>query len=185
MNRVRLCSSSPTRAKLLQRLGVPFIQSSVEFDEDNLRYDDARAFIYHASKGKLEEAKKLYGLDLPLLTADTVVVGSGAEILRKAKDEDDAFRILHTISGSEIAIVSCVHLNSKKRLFVDISATHYLFDKFDESDLKHYIDSGEWRGKAGACMVEGFCKKYIKSVRGLESTAMGLQVEIIIPWIGE
>jgi septum formation protein len=32
-------------------------------------------------------------------------------------------------------------------------------------------------------MVEGFCKKYIKEVRGLESTAMGLQVEKILSWI--
>ncbi len=31
--------------------------------------------------------------------------------------------------------------------------------------------------KAGAIMVEGFCKPYIKSVVGYESTAMGLCVE--------
>jgi septum formation protein len=34
-------------------------------------------------------------------------------------------------------------------------------------------------------MVEGFCKPYIREVRGLESTAMGLQVEILRPWIEE
>ena len=184
MQKIRLCSTSPTRAKLLKKFAVPFEQVEIEFDEDSLEYSDGRAFIYHASKGKLAEAESRYGLDMPLLTADTVVVGSGGEILRKAKDENDAIRILQSISGSEIAIISCVHLKSKDRLFVDISATHYLFERFEESDLKKYIESGEWRGKAGACMVEGFCKKYIKSVRGLESTAMGLQVEVIMPWIG-
>ena len=150
-----------------------------------MEYSEARAFIYNASKGKLEEAEKLYGLDLPLLTADTVVVGSDGEILRKAKNENDALRILQTISGAEIAIISCVHLKSKEKLFIDISATHYMFDRFDDDRMQEYISSGEWRGKAGACMVEGFCKKYIKSVRGLESTAMGLQIEVIMPWIGE
>ena len=40
-----------------------------------------------------------------------------------------------------------------------------------------YINSGECFGKAGAIMVEGFCKPYIKSVKGYESTAMGLCVE--------
>ncbi|NPA87509.1 MAG: septum formation inhibitor Maf, partial [Epsilonproteobacteria bacterium] len=30
---------------------------------------------------------------------------------------------------------------------------------------------------------EGFCKRYIKEVRGLESTAMGLQVEVLKPWL--
>jgi len=32
-------------------------------------------------------------------------------------------------------------------------------------------------------MVEGFCKKYIKEVIGLESTAMGLQAEKLMPWL--
>jgi septum formation protein len=67
---------------------------------------------------------------------------------------------------------------------VDISATHYKFAKFDEDDLQRYLDSNLWQGKAGACMVEGFCKPYIREVRGLESTAMGLQVEILLPWLG-
>jgi len=38
-------------------------------------------------------------------------------------------------------------------------------------------------GKAGACMVEGFCKKYIVKSEGLESCAMGLSVEKILPFL--
>ena len=38
-------------------------------------------------------------------------------------------------------------------------------------------------GKAGAIMVEGFCKPYIKSVDGYESTAMGLCVEKLLPYL--
>jgi len=68
---------------------------------------------------------------------------------------------------------------SKTMKIVDISTTEYLFDAFDLDDIEAYIASGEWRGKAGACMVEGFCKKYIKSVKGHESTAMGLNTELL------
>ena len=32
-------------------------------------------------------------------------------------------------------------------------------------------------------MVEGFCKPYIKSVKGFESTAMGLSIEKLIPFL--
>ena len=46
----------------------------------------------------------------------------------------------------------------------------------------NYLNSGECFGKAGAIMVEGFCKPYIKSVKGLESTAMGLSIEKLIPY---
>jgi len=69
--------------------------------------------------------------------------------------------------------------HAKDKKIVDISRTDYIFDDFDADDLEAYLESGEWRGKAGACMVEGFCKPYIKEVRGYESTAMGLSVEVL------
>ena len=66
---------------------------------------------------------------------------------------------------------------------LDISSTDYLFNDFNMDDLERYLDSGEWRGKAGACMVEGFCKPYIKEVKGIESCAMGLSVEVLKPFL--
>jgi septum formation protein len=69
--------------------------------------------------------------------------------------------------------------HAKEQKIVDISATNYYFHPFDLDDVAAYLDSGDWRGKAGACMVEGFCQKYIKEVRGNESTAMGLNTEIL------
>ncbi|WP_456433937.1 septum formation inhibitor Maf [Nitratifractor sp.] len=181
---IRLCSSSETRAKLLREAGIAFIQSPVDFDEERLAIDDARTFVYHAAKGKLEAARERYGLEIPILVADTVVAGPAGEILRKAADPEEAERILRLLSGNEIAILSCAWLLRERLSFVDLSATHYRFAPFDEEDLERYIAGGEWRGKAGACMVEGFCKPYIRDVRGLESTAMGLQVEVLRPWIG-
>ena len=68
---------------------------------------------------------------------------------------------------------------SPQKKIIDISQTDYVFDNFNQDALDAYLDSGEWRGKAGACMVEGFCKSYIKEVRGFESTAMGLSVEVL------
>jgi septum formation protein len=90
---------------------------------------------------------------------------------------------LNIQSASTISIISSLQFRTKDFLLVDTSATHYHFDTFVEEDLEAYLDSGLWRGKAGGCMVEGFCKKYIKSVDGFESTAMGLQVEVLLPWI--
>ena len=182
MRKIRLCSNSPTRAKILKEYGVEFIQSKVEFDEDSLTYKEPRAFVYYASLGKLNAAKEKFGLDTPILTADTVVVAKG-EILRKAKDKDDARKALLAQSNSSVSIITSLHLQSKEFYFTDLSSTTYRFFEFDKKDLEEYLDSNEWKGKAGACMVEGFCKKYIKSVRGFESCAKGLTVEKILPWI--
>ena len=178
-----LCSSSESRALLLNKFGIDFIQKSPEYDEEQISTTIAQDFVYIASKGKMVAAVKEFGLDIPLLCADSVIMAEDGMILRKPKDEADARRILKIQSGSKISIVSSLHFKSKDFLLVDTSATQYHFAPFEETDLEAYLASGLWRGKAGGCMVEGFCKKYIKSVEGYESTAMGLQVEVLLPWI--
>jgi len=178
-----LCSSSESRALLLNKFGVDFIQKSPDYNEDQITTTIAKDFVYIASKGKLESAVREFGLEMPLLCADSVIVASDGTILRKAKNIEDARRILSIQSGSIISIISSLHFKTKDLLLVDTSATHYHFTKFEEEDLEAYLESGLWQGKAGGCMVEGFCKKYIKSVDGYESTAMGLQVEVLLPWL--
>ena len=180
---LRLCSTSPTRAKLLDSFAIEYIQSKIEFDEESIKSNSAKSFVYSVIKGKLNSALNIYDLTLPILVADTVIATKKGKILRKAKNKSEAKEILLEQSGSEIAIITASILKSKKLEFIDISATHYLFKKFDEEDLQNYLDSNEWQGKAGACMVEGFCKKYIRKVIGLESNAMGLPVEKIKPWL--
>ena len=178
-----LCSASPSRAMLLKKAGIPFEQKPVVFDEEAIGARRAEAFVYQASRGKMAAAQAQWGLGKALLTADSVVTDAEGAILRKARDTDEARKTLLRLSGSVCAIVSSVHFQTSRFLFVDTSATHYRFDPFDPTDLDSYLKSGEWEGKAGACMVEGFCKPYIREVKGLESTAMGLQVEHLLPWL--
>lgn len=180
---IRLCSSSQTRAMLLEEAKIDFIQESVEFDEECVVASSPKNFVYQATLGKYEANLKAFGYEeYPLLVADTVVTSQG-HILRKARCEDDARNILMTQSGNITSIITCMIYHAKEKKIIDISQTDYIFDDFNQNDLEKYLESGEWRGKAGACMVEGFCKPYIKDVKGYESTAMGLCVEVLKSFI--
>lgn len=174
---IRLGSNSPTRAKILREHNIDFVQNGGTFDEDSITTTDPKSFVYQATLGKYNELIKKYGWeDMPLLVADSVVTSNG-ELLRKAKNEEDARRMLELQSGSETSVITCMIYKSKVKEFIDISITTYKFSEFKKEDIKSYIKSGECFGKAGAIMVEGFCKPYIESVKGYESTAMGLFVE--------
>ena len=180
---IRLASSSQTRAMLMRNAGIEFVQESVDFDEDSIVASSPKNFVYQATLGKYETNLKAFGYeDHPLLVADTVVTSQG-KILRKAKCVDDARNILMTQSGNITSIVTCMIYHSKDKKIIDVSQTDYIFQKFDTDSLDRYLESGEWRGKAGACMVEGFCKSYIKEVKGYESTAMGLSVEVLLNFV--
>jgi len=180
---LRLGSNSPTRALILNNFKLDFVQNGGSFDEDSIGTNNPKSFVYEATKGKYEELFSKYGVDdMPLLVADSVVTSQG-QLLRKAKDKDDARRMLELQSGSETSILSCMIYKSKDKELIDISITTYLFDTFKKEDMDAYIQSGECMGKAGAIMVEGFCKPYIKKMTGYESTAMGLCIEKLIPFL--
>ncbi|GAB6074996.1 septum formation inhibitor Maf [Nautilia lithotrophica] len=177
-----LCSSSPTRAKLLKEAGINFIQKSCFFDEESIKTSDPYEFVIIASYGKFKSCLGCFPNE-NIITADTVVT-DGTEILRKAKSKEDARKILLKQSGKEIRIVTSMWVKYNNQIFSRLDETIYEFYDFIEKDLENYLNSGEWQGKAGACMVEGFCKKYIKNVKGYESTAMGLCVEELLKIIG-
>ncbi len=180
---IRLGSNSPTRALILKNFGIDFIQNGGNFDEDSITTQNPKSFCYEATLGKFNELYSIYGCEeYPLLVADSVVT-SNNELLRKAKDEDDARRMLNLQSGSKTSVITCMIYKSKNLKLIDISSTTYIFDKFEDKHIEEYIKSGECFGKAGAIMVEGFCKPYIKEVRGYESTAMGLCVEKLLPYL--
>ena len=180
---IHLASNSTSRALLLKRFNIEFIQQAPEYDEERIETRDAKDFAYIASKGKLESAINEFGLKTPLLTADSVILSACGELLRKPRNVDDAKRILELQSGSSMAIISAMHYKTEDFYLCDVSATYYNFEIFETDDLDEYLESNLWDGKAGGCMVEGFCKKYIKSVYGNESTAMGLNVERLLGWI--
>lgn len=180
---IRLCSQSPSRALLLSRANIDFIQSPVDYDEEQIIASSPKNFVYQATLGKYQAALKCYDYhELPILCADTVVTSDG-KVLRKAKDIDDARSTLLSQSNNITSIISCMIYKSERLELIDISTTDYLFAEFDRDALEEYLESGEWEGKAGACMVEGFCKPYIKEVKGYESCAMGLSVEKLLPWV--
>lgn len=180
---IRLGSNSITRAIILKNHKIDFIQNGGTFDEDSIKTTNPKSFVYEATLGKYNELVKKYGFeDMPLLVADSVVTAN-SKLLRKAKDEDDARYMLNLQSNNETSVITCMIYKSLELELIDISITTYKFSNFDGKEIERYIKSGECFGKAGAIMVEGFCKPYIKEVVGYESTAMGLCVEKLIPYL--
>ncbi len=58
MKKIILASNSPSRAELLRRANIEFIQNGVDFNEDAIDTKVPKDFAYLASKGKLEVAKR-------------------------------------------------------------------------------------------------------------------------------
>ena len=105
-------------------------------------------------------------------------------LLRKAKTPTQARIMLELQSGNPISIITAFAYQSHKGFFCNVDCAEFLLDEFCQDDIEQYVKSSLWQGSAGCVKVEGFHKGYILSQKGLESCALGLSLERILPFLG-
>lgn len=179
---LRLCSTSKVRQEILRNFRIPFVVNDNGFDEESLKIESPSSFAYMAALSKYTSVLERYGLEIPLLVVDSVVSCKGI-LQRKAKSEEEALMFLKAQSGGTLSVISCAILHCEAFYYTDLSATHYELNYFRQSDMESYLQSELWKGKAGAVMVEGFHKDFIKKQVGSTHNAMGLHIEALLPFL--
>ncbi len=170
--RLILASASPRRLELLARIGVvPDSVVATEIDETPAKGELPKAYACRMAAEKAAAAAAPSSL---VLAADTVVA-AGRRILPKTESEDEARAALKLLSGRRHRVHSAVTLvdgdgKARHRLSTSIVA----FKQLGEDELAAYLDSGEWRGKAGGYAIQGRAEALIRSIMGSHSAIMGL-----------
>jgi septum formation protein len=169
-----LASASPRRRDLLAQIGiVPDSVVPASLDEAPKKGEVPE---HHAARLAAEKASAVAAANPGafVLGADTVV-GLGRRILPKADDEATARRCLEALSGRRHRVIGGVCLIApggavRKRLVTSIVA----FNRLTEADIRSYLASGEWRGKAGGYAIQGRAAAHIRFVSGSYSNVVGL-----------
>jgi len=109
-----------------------------------------------------------------VLAADTVVA-CGRRILPKPEDETTARWCLRLLSGRRHRVFTGLSLVAARgRRAERLVETIVTFKRLSEADLRWYLDSGEWRGKAGGYAVQGRAAAFVRQLRGSYSNVVGL-----------
>ena len=155
-----LASRSPRRAALLREAGYRFDQLDPPFDDP----PHPRAIDDH-SPGQLAAAlarRKAESLRAALrndpqsvhrvlLAADTICVGVDGGLIGQPQTLEQARAILLSFTHHEHEVVTGVALlaldSGNIESFSDTAVV--IFGQLDTTTLNSYLDSGQWRGKAG------------------------------------
>ena len=169
-----LASQSPRRLSLLAQIGVtPDTVSPADINEDPIEGEIPRD---HAVRLSQEKAAKVAG-DNPdniILAADTVV-GVGRRILPKAETLDQAKYCLNLLSGRGHRVFTAVALiKADGDMTSRVVETRLTMKRLSSVELKSYLDSGEWEGKAGGYGIQGMAEAYISKLIGSYSNVVGL-----------
>ena len=183
MEPVILASQSPRRRELLSLYGIPFEVIPSEADEENVQGTGAERVKKLAQAKCAEIAGRFPGRIV--LAADTLVC-VGDEVLGKPRDNEDAARMLHMLSGcsNEVHTGVCLRLPDGRE-FLDVDTARVYFMDMTEQDIRRYIATGEPRDKAGAYAIQGMAGVFISHIEGSPSNVIGLPLGLVTRFFRE
>jgi septum formation protein len=175
-----LASASPRRRELLERLGLLLRIEPVDVDETPAAGEKARAYAQRLAAEKGDAAlARLETAVLPVLTADTVVV-LGDDILGKPANRDEAAAMLRRLAGRRHEVMTAYRAHFAGRMVERVVSTGVTFRSLDPTELRAYLDCGEWQGKAGAYAIQGIAGAFAIEVHGSFSNVVGLPLAEVI-----
>ena len=171
-----LASGSPRRKEILEELGYQFEIKTGDFDESTVALDDPKEGVQKLALGKALAAVQQPGL---YLGSDTVVVLDGV-VMGKPSDEQDAFRMLRSLSGrthevcTGVALVTVGEDGTVEHTETFGEATEVTFFELTDEEIDRYIRTGEPMDKAGAYGIQGLGRVLVEGIRGDYETVVGL-----------
>jgi septum formation protein len=170
-NPLTLASASPRRLALLAQIGiVPTEIVAPEIDEAPRPAEAPRIYARRMA------TEKLAAVPNPgfVIAADTVVA-AGARILPKTMDDEAAEICLRRLSGRRHDVLTAVAIRDPaEKIVVRVVASVVGFARLDEGQIRDYLASGEWHGKAGGYAIQGRAAAFIDFLSGSYSGVVGL-----------
>jgi len=170
--RLVLASGSPQRRAILAQLGIEFeviVPDVEELDEG----EPSEVAVANA----LRKARAVGGG--LVLGADTEV-SLGGRVYGKARDAGEAERFLRELSGRDHTVHTGVAVIEGGEELTAVAATRVTFRELDEATLRWYLESGEWRDRAGAYAIQGKGAALVAGVDGDYLNVVGLPVATLL-----
>jgi septum formation protein len=163
-----LASRSPQRRAILEQLGVPFEVRPADVEE--IEQGDAREVA-------LENARrKAAAVDGELVLAVDTTVSLDGRIHGKPRDEAHAAETLRTLAGRSHEVVSGLVIGGREA----VAVTEVAFRDLGEDWIDWYVQTGEWRGRAGGYAIQGRGAALVREIRGDYLNVVGLPVAALL-----
>lgn len=182
---IYLASRSPRRRDLLTQADLRYrcVASAHEevmhaglSPEDNALWNA----LLKCSRARVPSAAVKAGRGI-VLGADTLIDFKGKCVI-KPKDRADAARILARFAGRTHTVITAVALKSlatgRYRTFAVRSFV--TFNKLSSVQIQAYLDTGEYKDKAGAYGYQKHGRALVARVRGSRSNVIGLPLERLL-----
>ncbi len=148
---------------------------NTDIDETPRPAELARVYAARMAREKALAGGELTADPAAHVLAGDTVVAVGRRILPKAEEEATARKCLELMSGRRHRVFSAIALLSPDgKLRERISETQVRFKPLSAEEIRAYLASGEWHGKAGGYAIQGNAEGLIAWISGSHSGVVGL-----------
>lgn len=167
-----LASSSPYRAELLARLGLPFVTDSPAVDEQPLTDESAAELVRRLAQLKAEAVAANHN--------ESLIIGSDQaalfdeQILGKPGTVTDARAQLAILSGAEVSFMTslCLLNTASGNTDVTVVETPVRFRHLTEDQIARYVEREMPLDCAGAFKSEGLGIALFASIGGNDPSSL-------------
>jgi septum formation protein len=178
-----LASASPQRRAILTQIGAAF---DIEVSEaEELAEGPPEELVLENAFRKARAVADRLGPTRPVLGVDTVVA-LGRQIFHKPPDAVAARAALAALAGREHTVLSGVCLIEGDRIQSAAARPRVRFRALTAGQLDGYVETGEWRGRAGGYAIQERGALLVSSIEGDYLNIVGLPVATLVnlaPWL--
>jgi septum formation protein len=170
--RLILGSGSPRRRDLLAQLGV--VASDIrppDINEDPQKGELPRPYCVRLAR---EKALAIPASDDEIVLSADTTVALGRRILGKPQDEKEAAKFLTLLSGRRHRVITAVAVRKGDKIWERDVVTQVKMKMLSNEELNAYLNSGDWRGKAGGYGIQGPAGALIPWISGSFTSVVGL-----------
>lgn len=179
-----LASSSPYRAQMLRRLGVPFTTVTSGVDETPEAEESAAALVRRLALDKARHVARQRPEAL-VLGADQVAVLDG-RVLGKPVTRERAIEQIRQLSGNAVEYLSGIALVGPDQDRVDIVLTRLHYRGLSQLEIERYVDRDQPLDCAGAMRSESLGISLLESLSADDPTALiGMPLIRVAQWLRE
>lgn len=171
--KIILASKSPRRKELLEKLGLEFEIRSASKEEE---MDPNKDVVEEVGRVSAAKALSVEAADDELVISSDTVVDLDGVVLGKPASEEEAKRMLASLSGRGHVVHTAVTVKKGSAVRTEVSSTAVWFRELTDDEIDAYVRSGEPMDKAGAYGAQGLGSLLVERIDGDFFTVMGLPV---------
>lgn len=177
MGRIVLASGSPRRKEILSKFNINFDIEISDIEEKVGKFEEPAVVSMALAFEKAKDVMERTDEDAIIISADTIVVVDN-EILGKPKSREDGKNMMMKLSGSSHEVITGFSIVSRRnnKKIVDYEVTKVKFRDMDEDLINRYLDTLEYKDKAGGYGIQGIGSILIEKIDGCYFNVMGLPI---------